>query len=250
MEQQEGNPIVQAVERALKHEPRVDLGHHPLRLAFDGDVLTMDGELEDISAKKLALEIAASVPNISGIVDRLRVEPAQRLPDERLLPLVADALLQEPALQPFTLTTRRGRRIELLRARSRDTRGFIEVRTQAGVVTLDGEVSSLAGKRLAGVLAWWVPGTRDVVNGLGLSPPEEDNDEEITDAVSIVLSKDPFVNAGQLRVHTHRGVVTLEGLVHSDAEREMAEYDAWYVFGVDRVENHVRVVPRLVYVGA
>lgn len=32
-------------------------------------------------------------------------------------------------------------------------------------------------------------------------------------------------------------VVTLAGLVASEAEREMAEQDAWYVFGVDKVIN-------------
>jgi osmotically-inducible protein OsmY len=44
-----------------------------------------------------------------------------------------------------------------------------------GVVTLDGEVSSLAHKRLCGVLAWWVPGSRDVVNGLEVRVDEVDN---------------------------------------------------------------------------
>jgi osmotically-inducible protein OsmY len=35
--------------------------------------------------------------------------------------------------------------------------------------------------------------------------------------------------------------VTLTGLVPTDAEREMAEFDAWYVFGVDRVINQIAV---------
>ncbi|MFL5353464.1 BON domain-containing protein [Archangium sp.] len=34
-----------------------------------------------------------------------------------------------------------------------------------GVVTLDGDINSLAARRLAGVPAWWVPGVRDVVHG-------------------------------------------------------------------------------------
>jgi osmotically-inducible protein OsmY len=35
--------------------------------------------------------------------------------------------------------------------------------------------------------------------------------------------------------------VTLSGLVPSEAERQIAEYDAWYVFGVDNVLNRIAV---------
>jgi osmotically-inducible protein OsmY len=108
---------------------------------------------------------------------------------------------------------------------------------EAGVVTLNGQVPSLSHKRLAGVLAWWVPGSRDVINGLEVMPPEEDNDDEITDAVRLALEKDPFVNAAQVRVRTKHAIVTLEGLVAHDTEKHMAECDAWYVFGVDKVIN-------------
>jgi osmotically-inducible protein OsmY len=50
------------------------------------------------------------------------------------------------------------------------------------------------------------------------------------------------VNAGQIRVRTKNAIVTLEGLVANDTERDMAEYDAWYVFGVDKVINALAVL--------
>jgi osmotically-inducible protein OsmY len=121
--------------------------------------------------------------------------------------------------------------------------GLIEVKVEDGVVTLDGDVPGLVQKRLAGVLAWWVPGSRDIVNGLGVTPPEDDNDGAITDAVRIALEKDPFVNAEQIRVSTRDNVVTLTGLVPTESEREMAEFDAWYVFGVDNAVNQIMVRP-------
>ncbi|MEW6296414.1 MAG: BON domain-containing protein [Thermodesulfobacteriota bacterium] len=37
----------------------------------------------------------------------------------------------------------------------------------------------------------------------------------------------------QIRVRTHRAVVTLEGIVATGKEKALAESDAWYVFGVD-----------------
>jgi osmotically-inducible protein OsmY len=43
-------------------------------------------------------------------------------------------------------------------------------------------------------------------------------------------------------VTSKKRVVILNGLVASDAEREMSEQDAWYIFGVDKVINKLDVV--------
>ena len=106
---------------------------------------------------------------------------------------------------------------------------------------MDGDVQGLTQKRLAGVLAWWVPGSRDVVNGLAVTPPEVDEVGEIADAVRIALEKNPFVDHSQIRISVRGKKVTLDGLVPTAFEREMAEFDAWYVFGVDEVENRIDV---------
>ncbi len=152
-------------------------------------------------------------------------------------------MLQEPALANIALyEIVKGERL-VVHEPPGGGQGTVTIRVEDGVVTLDGDVPGLAQKRLAGVLAWWVPGSRDVVNGLGVTPPEEDSDEEITEGVRIALEKDPFVNAGQIRVHATNGEVVLDGLVPTDSERHMAEFDAWYVFGVDRVTNRIQVRP-------
>jgi len=56
-------------------------------------------------------------------------------------------------------------------------------------------------------------------------------------------SIDIRVNASQIRIGAREAVVRLTGLVPSEAERDMAERDAWYVFGVDEVENLIEVRP-------
>jgi osmotically-inducible protein OsmY len=231
---------IDAVRRAITAEPRVDLARHPIDLAFEADALVLEGEVANIAAKKLALERAAAVRGVHHIIDRLRVTPSARQTDGEIRDLVRDALLQEPAFADTGLRLWIKGKLEMARAPDR-ARGTIDVRVEDGVVTLDGEVPGLARKRLAGVLAWWVPGSRDVVNGLGVTPPEEDSDDEIADAVRLVLEKDPFVDATQIRVGVRRSIVTLAGLVPSEPEREMAEFDAWYVFGVDGVVNRIEV---------
>jgi osmotically-inducible protein OsmY len=91
------------------------------------------------------------------------------------------------------------------------------------------------------VLAWWVPGSRDVVNGIAVEPQEEDAPIRVEEAVRIALEKDPFVNAEQVRVGVRNRTVHLTGALSRDA-REAAESDAWYVFGVDDVINDIEIV--------
>lgn len=231
--------IPDAVRRRLCAESRVDVLRHPIALSFTDGVLTMEGELADLGAKKVALERAAAVPGVEHIVDRLCVAPARAMGDAEIRDHVRDLLLEEPALQPLAWAQAPpDLRVAL---RPQVVLGTIGISVARGVVTLDGIVPSLAHKRLAGVLAWWVPGVRDVVNGLEVAPPEEDDDGEISDAVRLVLEKDPLVDASQLGVSTHRAVVTLSGVVRCDAERQAAERDAWCVFGVDGVKSDIQV---------
>lgn len=93
----------------------------------------------------------------------------------------------------------------------------------------------------SGWRAWWVPGSRDVVNGLAVEPPEEDASIRIEEAVRIALEKDRFVDASQIRVGVRHMTVRLTGLVATESERDMAENDAWYIFGVDKVVNEIEV---------
>jgi osmotically-inducible protein OsmY len=231
--------IPYVVRRHLGAEPRVDVSHHPIALSFEDGVLTMEGELADVGAKKIALERAAAVPGVEHIIDRLSVAPARTMGDAEIRVHVRDLLLEEPELQPLARTPPAPEAGAALRPDL--VLGTIGISVARGVVTLDGMVPSLAHKRLAGVLAWWVPGVRDVVNGLEVVPPEEDDDGEISDAVRLVLEKDPLVDASQLGVSTRRAVVTLTGVVRCDVERRVAERDAWCVFGVDGVESEIEV---------
>ena len=70
--------------------------------------------------------------------------------------------------------------------------------------------------------------------------PEEDKDDELTDAVRLALEKDPFVDATKIRVTTKEWVVTMDGLVPNETMKQMAERDAWYVLGVSEVINRIQ----------
>lgn len=228
--------IVKQIEAALEHDARVGLHRHPLKIDLgpDGAVI-LEGELANIAAKKLALEHAAAVAGVSGIIDRLRIAPSRRMADGEIRDHVRDTLLQEAGLAYCAISAAGGGPSESFREAAPRPSCSIEIAVADGVVTLNGQVGSLSHKRLAGVLAWWVPGVRDVINGLEVSPEQQDSDDEIAEAVKLALEKDPLINADRIRVSARNAVVTLAGVAANEAESEMATMDAWFVFGVDGV---------------
>lgn len=232
--------VQEQVRKALMSEPRVDLHAFPIRLDFDQGTLKMQGEVANVAAKKLALEAAGAVPGVTGIVDRLTVKPAEAMGDRQIRDHFRDALYGEPALADCHLVAVYRGSPTVLR-RPAEPIGRVEYEIDEGILTLNGTLPTLARKRLVGVLAWWIPGSLDVINGIAVEPPEKDNVEALEDAVRVVLEKDPFVNASQIRVGVRETTVRLTGLVPSEAERDMAEFDAWYVFGVDAVINEIEV---------
>lgn len=232
--------VVGAVLAALEREPRVNLHSHPIEVSYLDGIITLSGEVSGIAVKKIALELAAAPAPVSGIVDRLRLEPAERMEDGVIRDHVCNAFIGEPAFEAYSVRAQVKQEIEPVR--SLDSKHFLEMEVIDGVVILNGSVESLSHKRLAGVLAWWVPGSRDVVNGIEVLPPMEDYDDEVVDAVRLVLEKDPLVNASQVKPSCRNLMVTLEGAVSTESSRAAAESDAWYVFGVNGVTNKLSII--------
>ncbi len=234
--------IVRELRGALEFETRVNLHRYPLHIDYLGDqTVLLEGEVESVAAKRIALERAGAIPGPRGVVDRLKVAPARRMGDGEIRDAVRDGLAGELALSECAIAVRDAGALKTVREAPKESPCTIQIAVEDGTVTLDGRVGSLAQKRLAGVLAWWVPGTRDVVNGIEVSPAQEDNDFEIVDAVRAALEKDRMVDAGEIRVGARRGIVMLEGLAIDQRQKEMAENDAWYVFGVNDVVNRIEM---------
>jgi osmotically-inducible protein OsmY len=227
---------------AMRSEPRVGPHFKPDILKVDEEgTATIEAEVANVALKRLVLERLAATPGVSAIIDRLRVKPAMVMSDDGLLDHLRLAYYQEPAFQGLRITQREGSAAKLVRDALQASSGEIEIEVKDGVVILNGRVPSLTAKRLAGVLAWWVPGSRDVINGIAVDPPEDDAPIQIEEAVRVALEKDPLVDASQIRVGVRGTMVRLTGLVTSQPARDAAEWDAWYVFGVDDVINEIVV---------
>ena len=212
--------IVKTIKASLEKELHIDLVKNPIHIKMENNAILMEGVVDRIAHKKRALLIAMGIPGTSGVVDRLRVRPAKEMGDKEIKNHIYDAFLEEQTLNSIKF----------------------DVEVNNGIVDIEGAVPSLSHKRLAGVLAWWVPGTQDVINSLEVNPPEEDSDDEITDAVMLTLEKDKLVNHSNIKATTKNWVVTLDGVVHSEAAKNAAEDDTWYVWGVNGVVNKLKVV--------
>lgn len=237
--------VVSAISDALDGDRRLGLRDWPVRVGFEDGTLELEGDVPSLAVKRRAVQLAARHPGITRVVDRLRVAPPAAMSDAVIRDHVMDALIEDAAFRQCTVRRQSkdaqgkdGR--EVVQAPP-DVRGDMCVRVERGVVTLRGVVPTRAHERLAGVLSWWVPGTRDVVSELAVAADDRDTDDDITAALRTALEKDPIVDASQVQVETVDRVVTLRGLVWSEDERTMAENDAWYVFHVVDVVNALRV---------
>jgi osmotically-inducible protein OsmY len=211
------------------------------RLELDADgVLIFEAEVGELAQKKIALETAAALPEIAAIVDRVRVKPAAPMGDAEIRAHLRRVYTQDAALAGLNISEIRGKASTTV-AEIADPHGSIDYEVVDGIVTLNGSVPGLATKRYAGVLAWWIPGSRDVINGIAVEPGEADGADQIAEAVRLTLEKDPYLDASEIKVGVRNRTVRLTGLLPGEAQKRMAENDAWCVFGVDDVVNEIQV---------
>ena len=229
------------VHAALERERRINLHRHPIRIASNDGTVTLEGEVADVAAKKLALELAGAVQGVRTVVDRLRVAPGERRGDGAVRDSAARLLLESPELKRCSFNMRTNEKMVVLRRVERDAGGDIEISVTDGVVLLEGHVISPSHLRFAGALAWWTPGRRDVINALEVRPAREDRDDEVADVMRVVLEADPELDSDLIRAECNDKVVTLEGSVPNEQQKRRAELDAWSLFAIKGVVNRLQV---------
>ncbi len=234
--------LLTKINQALQSETRIDIDDLSLQLSVDDGALVLNGWVDNIKMKRIAANVATrAVMDGCPVVDHLQVRGGTagelELRDE-----IVSILSAENMFSDHTITIEAGEHRDTIHRGASDA-GQIDIHVDSGTAILKGQVKSLGHRRFAEVLVWWTAGCERVINMLEVVPPQEDNDNQITDVVRMVLEKDPLVRAAQLRVGTAAAVVEMRGLVASEEERELALRDAWYVPGVWDVVDHIEVRP-------
>ncbi len=225
--------LVTVLLAALAQDGDINLHEYPIHVTCQA-TLRLEGEVANIIAKRKARRIALQLSGPTIIEDCLRLRPGERRTGKALLDAAVDALSQEPAFRDIHVRT--------AHTAPALADQWIGVGVDGCIIRLDGQVGSLSHRRLAEVIAWWVPGGCDVQNHLRVQPAEQDNDDEISDAIRLVLEKDPLLHAENISISTRERRVTLDGSVHSPEQKRMAVYDCWYIPGVHDVHDRLRVL--------
>jgi osmotically-inducible protein OsmY len=223
------------IRAGLEHEPAINLHADEVDVIED-DTIRLVGRVSDIQAKRKALRVARESGNTARIHDELRVQTGEPRPDDELADRVEQALNGDAEFRGIPVS--RDPEVPL------SPQGYgVHVRAADGVVRLAGRVPGINHRRLAEALCWWIPGSADVDDRLAVEPPEEDNDGEISEAVSLVLERDPALNQDEINARVRDAEVTLAGRVASSEQAGRAERNCWYLPGVHEVHNQLEITP-------
>lgn len=232
------------IRASLEHDRRINVEATELTLRQQDNVITLEGEVADVASKRIAANLTRQLAGERfTVIDSLQV-CAPRIGDDALQDRIVQRLLEEPLFEQASIVQEEQTGRQFLRDRREYSDDLLSLTVADGVATLTGQIPSLLHRRLAEALLWWVEGCRQVDNQLQVQPPDRDTDGDLADAVRMVLEKDPNLDAMQLHIDVHAGVVQLEGETWSEEQKKFAAGDVWAVPGVWEVYNQIHVGQR------
>jgi hyperosmotically inducible protein len=209
---------------------KTTLKNDSIKVDSKDGVVSLTGSVADASDKSLAEDTVASLPGVQSVDNQLVVsgeQPAEHS-DAWITMKVKTALLFHRNVSATGTT----------------------VYTDNGVVTLQGEASSIAEKELTTEYAKDVDNVKEVKNDMTIAatPAAPDatigdkiDDASITAEVKSSLMSHSATSAIHTGVTTTDGVVTLSGVAKNDAEKSLVTKLATDINGVTSVINNMTV---------
>lgn len=243
MSERSADTLNRHVHAALEHDRRIDMNSARLLVTPCGRHVLLEGEVDDIAAKRLAANVVTEALGEGYcVIDLLRIRSGL-VSDARLRDKVERVLNAEPVFKGFQISVKTGSDEQLQHEVRIPTGDHISAVVENGVVTLTGQANSLTHRRVAEVLLWWIDGCQRIDNLIDVVPPEQDNDDELSDAVRMAFEIDPLIDAAQISVAVYDRTVELGGYLPNDALKTIAGRDAWSVPDVREVHNRIHVGP-------
>ena len=168
MQSDSAQQIIEKVQRAFGEEPRLGPEFELERIEMAGDgVIVLEGDVARLSHKKLVLLRAAAVPGVTDLIDRVHLSASPPKRGRHIRDRIAELLAHNANFSGFEVRedVAGGVLATDFQPVTGDTGsplGRIDIEVNDDIVTLNGSVPSLVHKRLAGAMAWWAPGARDV----------------------------------------------------------------------------------------
>ncbi len=168
-----------------------------VRLSIVGRVAYLDGSVSSYQEKKSIDLVAAGLPDIEKVVNRLRVAPSSPRSDANIARNVLAALKRDPVLRPYS----------------------VSVKAMDGVVELSGAVTDISARIAAEAAAWSICGVSHVINRLEIVGAV-DPASELGRALASLLGP----RASSVKIELSQGSAYLRGSVRS-AEEKLAVED-------------------------
>ncbi len=212
----------QAITEAVDHALQVDesIPSDFIDITTHQGIVTLMGNVPHFRAKQRAVQLAETVKGVESVINGLTVQNSQR-PDEDILRDVIRVLHDDPVTETYDVTST----------------------IQNGVVTLSGTVPSWAAKDLSAWVASGVRGVRDIQNTLITEVQEQRSDNIILEEIQKRLAADVWVHEEAVLLSVKDGVVSLNGVVGSVAEKRRVVRDA-RVAGVKEVDDRLLFVKK------
>lgn len=226
----------QAIQDALLYDPRVLSAN--LDVTVEGGIATLNGEVDNLKAKRAAGETAKNIIGIWQVKNDIKVKLQENI--------TADLVISESLEEAYQWDAYLNE-------------DLIDITVFEDTVYLDGAVDNFFEKYLAEDIASIVPGVENVKNRLTVDDdypigyyndwfPEDNTipveagktDKEIKEDIEDQYVWSPFVDAGEIAVAVDKGQATLNGTVGSYEEYRYAEKNA-YEAGAIFVDNNLEV---------
>lgn len=201
--------------------------------------VTLHGKVRDDVQRNMAESVARGIAGVKTVRNLLQIVPEARekavaVADDKLKEQVSKALGDDPTMAGSAIKVKSvDKGAVLLSGKARDLYDYLHaldiVSSVDGVQRMDSEIRASDDRNRYG------RSPRAGAKGVAL-------DDWITTDTKVRLLADGDVPALDISVDTHRGVVTLFGIVSTVVAKSAAETDARKVEGVTGVKNEIQVV--------
>jgi len=210
--------LKQTILDALEFDPSIDAAS--IGVSVDNGVVTLSGHVPTYFEKMKAEDIAIAIRGVKAIVQEIEVRPAgtHLTADDEIARRVLDVLRWSTTLPADA----------------------VKVKVQGGWLTLTGAVEWNFQREAAARAVRDMSGVKGVTNNIIITPKATPAD--LRDRIERALKRQAELDMNNIRVEVVDGAVTLEGKVHSLAERRVAEQAVWAAPGIREVRDRLSVV--------
>jgi hyperosmotically inducible protein len=198
-----------------------------LQVSVNNGVVDLEGTINDFATKEEIDKRAHRTKNVVAVRNNLKIAGAGE---------ISDAQLQQKIVQ----------KLQYDRVGYGNAFNAISVNVQNSVVTLAGNALGPVAADSAVSLASHFPGVQDVVNNITVDPLSPMDDQSRMQAYRAIygfpsLNKYAMDPAQPIRITVANGNLTLNGVVDSQADKNVAGIRANGVPGIFKVTNNLQV---------